>query len=145
MKRQWMHRAMKNWGDAKDAQEKNRLAWIIKENNLHHFPLFDQTIFINKTDFTWTKEHPTGYQSKEELARAWAVFMPDLFFPLRKTIIEIDGSFHFNSEKGVKRTKLRNQYYEYAGLKLITVTPEDMKEISDDELLTFLKQRLSDA
>ena len=141
----YMHKAMKNWGDAKDAQQKNRLAWIIKENNLHHFPLFDQTIFINNTDFSWTKEHPTGYKSKEELARAWAVFMPDLFFPLRKTIIEIDGSFHFNSEKGVKRTKLRNQHYEYAGLKLITVTPEDMKEMSDDELLTFLKQRLSDA
>ena len=141
-KKQWIHLAQKSWEDAKDSEQKNRLAWLIKKNHIHHFPLFDQTIFINNTDFAWTKEHPTGFNSKEELLRQWSVFMPDMFWATKNLILEIDGKFHFNTEKGVKQTKKRNQYYEYAGIKLVTMIPEEMDSMTDMALLQDLKSKL---
>ena len=142
-KKQWIHHAMKNWDstDAHDSEEKARISKIIHDNNLHHFPLYDETIFINKTDFSWTKIHPEGFTSKEDLMRQWAVFKPDMLFPLRNLIIEIDGSFHTDSEKGAKRTKLRNSYYEYAGIKLLIYTPLELKEMSDEILYQDLKSK----
>ena len=142
MKKQWIHRAMKEWTDGHDMPQKQRIIKLIKNNNLHHYPLIDQTIFINNTDFTWTKEHPTGFSSKEELKRAWSPFMPDLLFPIKKTIIELDGNFHTNSEKGAKQTKRRNQYYEYAGIKLIAYVTDELNKMTDEELLNDLKSKL---
>jgi len=133
---------MKEWEDAHDLKQKDRIAWVIRDNNIHHFPLFDETIFIHKTTFYWTKIHPRGYHSKEELSREWAPFMPDLLFPVKNLIIEIDGDFHFNTEKGVKQTKRRNQYYEYAGIKLITFVTRELNKLSDEALLKILKEKI---
>jgi len=138
----WIHLAQKEWRDAHDTKQKDRLAWIIRDNNLHHFPLFDETIFINKTTFHWTKIHPQIFHSKEELLLQWAVFMPDLLFPLRNLIIEIDGDWHTNTEKGVKQTKRRNDYYEYAGIKLITFVTKELDKMNDKELLQILKEKI---
>jgi len=139
MSKQWIHRAMKEWEDAHDLKQKDRIAWLIRDNLLHHFPLFDQTIFINKTTFYWTKIHPAGYHSKGELLLHWEPFMPDLLFPLRNLIIEIDGEWHTNTAKGVKQTKKRNQYYEYAGIKLVTFVTEELNKMSDKKLLEALR------
>lgn len=142
MSKQWIHQAQKEWTDAHDTKQKDRLAWIIRDNQLHHFPLFDETIFINKTTFEWTKIHPVGFKSKEELLLQWAVFMPDMLFPLRNMIIEIDGNWHTNTSKGVKQTKRRNQYYEYAGIKLITFVTKELNKMSDKKLLEVLRSRI---
>jgi len=141
---QYIHKAMKNWSsdDGHDLNEKDRISKIIRNNSLHHFPLLDETIFINKQTFYWTKTHPTGYKSKEHLLLDWRVFKPDMLFPLKNLIIEIDGTFHTNTTKGVKQTKLRNQYYEYSGIKLIIFDPAVMKKMSDKKLLAELKARL---
>ncbi len=141
-KKQWIHKAMKNWTDGHDISQKQRIIKLIRDNNLRHYPLIDQTIFIHNTNFEWTKEHPVGFSSKEELCRVWTPFMPDLFFPLRKLIIELDGDFHTNSEKGAKRTKLRNQYYEYSGIKLISYVTKELDKMTDEELLADLKSKL---
>ena len=142
MSKQWIHQAQKEWEDAHDTKEKLRLTRIIKENNIHHYPLYDETIFINKTTFEWSKIHPKGFQSKEELSLKWAVFMPDMLFPLRNMIIEIDGDWHYNTEKGVKQTKRRNQYYEYAGIKLITFVTKELNKMSDKKLLQLIKEKI---
>jgi len=142
MSKQWIHQAQKEWTDAHDTKQKDRLAWIIRDNTLHHFPLFDETIFIHKTSFGWTKIFPTGYADKEQFLRVWAVFKPDLLFPLRNLIIEIDGDWHTNTEKGVKQTKRRNQFYEYAGIKLITFVTNELNKMSDKELLEILKEKI---
>jgi len=141
-KNMWVHHAQKEWTDAHDTKQKDRLAWIIRDNKLHHFPLFDETIFIHKTKFEGTKIHPTGIKRKEELKRVWEPFMPDMLFPLRNLIIEIDGDWHTNTEKGVKQTKRRNQYYEYAGIKLITFITKELNKMSDKKLLELLKEKI---
>ena len=56
--------------------------------------------------------------------------------------IELDGDFHTNSEKGAKRTKLRNQYYLYAGIKLISYVTKELDKMTDEELLADLKSKL---
>jgi len=109
---------------------------------MHHYPLFDETIFINKTTFEWTKIHPIGFHTKEQLLLQWAVFMPDLLFPMSNMIIEIDGDFHTNTTKGVKQTKRRNQYYEYAGIRLITFVTSELNKMTDDTLLKILKEKI---
>jgi len=135
---------MKEWDstDAHDNKQKDRLAWIIKKNKLHHFPLFDQTIFIHNNTFHWTKEFPTGYKTKEIFLTQWSPFKPDMLFPLRNLIIEIDGDWHTNTAKGVKQTKRRNQYYEYAGIKLITFVTKELDKMSDKKVLELLKQKI---
>ncbi len=135
---------MKKWSsdDGHDLKQKNRLSKIIRHNHLRHYPLLDQTIFINNQDFRWTIKHPEGYKSKEELLRDWSPFIPDMLFPISKTIIEFDGSFHTDTEKGARRTKLRNQYYEYAGIKLIVYSTEEFNKMTDDEVLKDLKKKL---
>jgi len=140
--KQWIHLAQKEWEDAHDTKQKLRLTRLIKENNIHHYPLYDETIFIHKTTFEWTKIHPKGFHSKEELSVQWAVFMPDMLFPIRNMIIEIDGDWHTNTEKGVKQTKRRNQYYEYAGIKLITFITKELNKMSDKKLLQVLKEKI---
>jgi len=144
MKNQYIHQAMKEWDstDAHDWKQKDRIAWLIRENNLHQFPLYDQTIFINKTTFDWRKTQPTGFESKEELLLKWAVFIPDMLYPLRNMIIEIDGDWHTNTTKGVKQTKRRNQYYEYAGIKLIIFVTKELNKMSDKKLLEVLRNRI---
>ncbi len=62
--------------------------------------------------------------------------------PPSKLIIELDGDFHTNSEKGAKRTKLRNQYYEYSGIKLISYVTKELDKMTDEELLADLKSKL---
>ena len=137
-KKMWITKAMKDWEDGHDLDAKNRIANLIRKNNIHHFPLFDETIFINKNNFSWTRQHPTGFNTKEELSRQWAVFMPDMLYYTKNLIIEIDGDFHRNTQKGIKQTKRRNQYYEYAGIRLITLIPNEIKKMSDEELITLL-------
>ena len=138
--KQWVHLAQKDWEDAHDWKEKNRLAYLIRENNLHFFPLFDQVIFINKTTFEWTKIHPNGFKSKEELLRQWEVFMPDMLYATKNLIVEIDGDWHFNTTKGVKQTKKRNQYYEYAGINLKVFVTKELNKMTDEEIIKELKR-----
>jgi hypothetical protein len=144
MKKQWIHRAQKEWdsNDGHDTMEKNRIATILRNNSIRHYPLFDQTIFINKQTHSWVKEQPKGYTSKEDLWRHWEVFKPDLLFPNKNLIIEIDGNFHFNTKKGIKQTNKRNEYYEYAGIRLIWYYADTLKEMSDAELFLSLVDQL---
>lgn len=143
-KKQYIHSAMKEWdsNDSHDTEQKNRISWLIKKNHLHHFPLLDETIFINRTDFRWTRTHPKGFSSKEDLFRQWHPFKPDMLFPLKNLIIEIDGTFHTNTSKGIKQTKLRNQYYEYAGIRCLVLDSNIIKKLSNDEMLKLLKPYL---
>ena len=144
MNKQWIHRAQRGWDstDGHDTGEKNRIATILRNTNIRHYPLFDETIFINKQTFKWVKEQPKGYSSKEDLLREWEVFKPDLFFPMKNLVIEIDGDFHFNTKKGVKQTNKRNEWYEYAGLKLIWYHAQTHKDMSDAQLLLDLVKKL---
>lgn len=139
--KQFINKAMKDWdsSDGHDNAQKNRIARLLQDKHLRHYPLFDQTIFINNNDFQWTKTQPQGFISKEELLRQWRPFRPDLLFPLKNLIIEIDGDFHTNTTKGVKQTKLRDQYYEYAGIKLVKFVASELNKMSDEELLQILK------
>jgi len=142
--KQWIHKAQKDWDstDGHDGREKNRIAEILRINSIRHYPLFDQTIFINKQTHKWVMEQPKGYTSKEDLWRDWEVFKPDLLFPIKNLIIEIDGDFHFNTKKGVRQTNKRNEYYEYAGIKLIWYETKALKEMSDAQLFLDLVDRL---
>ena len=144
MNKQWIHRAQRGWDstDGHDTGEKNRIATILRNTNIRHYPLFDETIFINKQTFKWVKEQPKGYSSKEDLLREWEVFKPDLFFPMKNLVIEIDGDFHFNTKKGVKQTNKRNEWYEYAGLKLIWYHAQTLKDMSDAQLFLDLVNKL---
>ncbi len=143
-KKSFIHRAQKEWDstDGHDMTEKNRIAVILRDNNIRHYPLFDQTIFINKQTHNWQMEQPSGYTSKEDLWRDWETFKPDLLFPKKNLIIEIDGDWHFNTQKGVKQTNKRNEYYEYAKIRLIWFTAAQVKEWSDAELFLQLVDRL---
>ncbi len=153
IKKQWIHNAQKDWDstDGHDMNEKNRIAQILRDSHIRHYPLFDQTIFINKQTFKWQQPQPKNhsdpndhkpYNSKEDLWRDWEVFMPDLLFPMKNLIIEIDGLWHFNTAKGVKQTNKRNEYYEYAGIRLIWFTAAQIKGWSDAELHKELTDRL---
>ncbi len=144
LKKQWIHYSQKNWdsSDAHDTEQKNRIAEILRDKHIRRYPLFDETIFIHKQDHSWVREQPKGYTSKEELWRDWEVFKPDMLFPKNNMIIEIDGDFHFNSEKGVKQTNKRNEYYEYAGIKLIWYYTKTLNEMSDGELYLSLLDQL---
>ena len=139
-----MWKAMKNWdpNDPHDWKQKDRIANIIRKNHLHHYPLFDETIFINKNTFSWTKIHPSGFQSKEELLLQWQPFKPDMLFSLKNTIIEIEGKFHTDTAKGVRQTKKRNQYYEYAGINLIIFQTQTLNKMTDKQLLEELNSKL---
>ena len=143
-KKSFIHRAQKDWDstDGHDMNEKNRIAEVLRNNKIRHYPLFDQTIFIDKQTFKWTQTHPLGYTTKAELWRDWEVFMPDLLFTHKNLIIEVDGDWHFNTHKGVKQTNKRNEYYEYAGIRLIWFTAEQVKGWSDSKLYSELKDRL---
>lgn len=144
MKKMWIHRAQKEWSsdDGHDMNEKNRICELLRDNHIRHYPLLDQTIFINKQTFKWQMEQPKGYNSKEELWRDWEVFKPDLLFPTKNLIIEIDGLWHFNTKKGVKQTNKRNEYYEYTNIRLIWFTAEAVKEMSDGALYLSLLDQL---
>ncbi len=141
----FIHKAQKDWDstDGHDTNEKNRIALILREPTLRHFPLFDQVIFIHKTNFKLKMKQPTGYKSKEDLWGDWETFKPDMFFPLKNLIIEIDGEWHFNTEKGVKQTKKRNQYYEYAGVRFFWYYTPDLKKMTDEELRQDLIKKLT--
>ena len=144
IKKQWIHKALKEWDstDGHDMNEKNRIAQSLRDSHISHYPLFDQTIFIHKQTFKWQQEQPTGYTSKEDLWRDWEIFKPDLLFAMKNLIIEVDGDWHFNTTKGVKQTNKRNEYYEYAGIRLIWFTAEQVKGWSDSKLYSELKDRL---
>jgi len=141
-KKMWIYQAQKSWDDAHDSEQKNRIGVILRDNAIRHYPLFDETIFINKTNFRWTKVHPAGYESLEKLILQWAVFRPDMLFPMKNLIIEIDGEWHTNTEKGVKQTKRRNQYYEYAKIRLVTYITKELNKMTDKELYQDLKSKL---
>lgn len=144
MKKQWIHKAQKDWDptDGHDTAQKNRIAEILRDNHIRHYPIFDETIFINKKTFKWQRNHPTGYNTKEDLLRDWEVFKPDLLFPMKNLIIEIDGDFHFNTAKGIKQTNKRNQYYEYSGIRLIWYETKTLNKMSDAELYLDLLDRV---
>lgn len=144
IKKQWIHKAQKEWdsSDGHDMTEKNRICELLRDNHIRHYPLIDQTIFINKQTFKWQTEQPKGYTSKEDLWRDWEVFKPDLLFSTKNLIIEVDGLWHFNTRKGVKQTNKRNEYYEYAGIRLIWFTAEVVKGMSDGALYLALLDQL---
>jgi len=144
VKKQWIHKAQKEWDstDGHDMNEKNRIAQILHDSHVRHYPLFDQTIFINRQSHSWQQEQPKGYKSKEELYRYWEIFKPDLLFPMKNLIIEVDGNWHFNTHKGVKQTNKRNEYYEYAGIRLVWFTAAQIKGWSDAQLHKELTDRL---
>lgn len=143
-KKSWIHKAQKDWDstDGHDMNEKDRISKILRNAEIRHYPLLDETIFISKQTHKWQREHPEGYTSKEDLWRDWETFKPDMLFPMKNLIIEIDGDWHFNSSKGVKQTNKRNEWYEYAGIRLIWFTAAEVKGWSDDKLYNELLDRL---
>jgi len=134
MNKSFIHKAMKDWdsSDGHDSEEKNRIALILRK--LRFYPVFDRTIFINKQNHTWTDEHPRGYNSKADLLRDYEVFIPDILIKKYNMIIELDGNFHFNTKKGVRQTNKRNEYYEYAGIRLIWFHSTMLKDLSDYDI-----------
>ena len=110
---------MKNWdsNDPHDWQEKQRVVNIIRDRTGLIGAVYDETIFVHKQTFEWTTIQPKGFKSKEELMRTYEIFKPDILYKKHNLIIELDGDFHFETEKGVRQTQKRNQYYEYMGVK----------------------------
>jgi len=145
MKKQFIWHAMKDWEDSHDLDQKQFLLNILKNHTVRHYPLMDETIFINNHSFLWTREHPTGYETKEKFLADWSPFMPDLLFPMRNMIVELDGDFHRNTNKGIRQTKRRNQYYDYAGIKLVVFETsrdkkyDELNTLSDKQILARFK------
>lgn len=134
MSKSWIHKAMSDWDstDGHDMDDKNRIALILRK--LHFYSVFDRTIFINKQNHSWTDIHPKGYASKKDLLKDYEVFIPDILIKKYNMVIELDGSFHFNTKKGIKQTNKRNQYYEYAGIRLIWFYSDKLKDMSDYDI-----------
>ena len=149
-KKQFIGRATKNWSsdDGHDWEEKNRMINLLRSELALQGALFDETIFVNKTTFKWQREQPKNYPTKEALLLCWEIFKPDIIYPKFNLIIEMDGDFHFNTKKGVKRTTQRNQYYEYAEFKFVWYySGNDNKEgtfmnLTDQEILAKFRQNL---
>jgi len=52
-------------------------------------------------------------------------YIADFYCPKAKLIIEIDGSQHYE-EKGIKKDKIRDEYFESLGLKVLRFTNLDV-------------------
>lgn len=134
-----MRRAMNNWDstDAHDLEPKKRIADILRAKYGYRC-VFDRTIFIDKTTFQVHLEQPMECLTKQEVLSKYEIFIPDI---LIKTvsgfkIVELDGSFHFENSKGVRRTNKRNEYYEYANIKLVWFYTPTLNKMSTDEIIT---------
>lgn len=136
----FINKAMDNWdsNDPHDSEQKIRISNIIHDHRLDLHPLFDETIFIHKLSMIWTRTHPAGYESKQDMLREWEVFRPDVLFPEKNAIIELDGDWHFKTKKGVKQTNKRNEWYEYVGLDLTWYYTPDFDKMDDDSIIVDL-------
>jgi hypothetical protein len=136
-----MNSAMKKWSsdDAHDWEAKKRVQDILRAR-WNYRCVFDRTIFIDKKTFEIHLYQPDGCTSKEDVRRKYEIFIPDIFIKTKQgyKIVELDGDFHFNTKKGVKRTNQRNEMYEYAGIKMIWFyTPKLMKMTIDEIVHTI--------
>ena len=52
-------------------------------------------------------------------------YITDFYCPKAKLIIEIDGSQHYE-EKGIKKDKIRDEYFKSLGLKVLRFTNLDV-------------------
>ena len=52
-------------------------------------------------------------------------FIADFYCPKAKLIIELDGSQHYEKE-GIKKDKIRDEYFESLGLKVLRFTNLDV-------------------
>lgn len=141
MKSQWIWRAMAEWEDAHDLEAKSKVSRVMREQ-LHLFTVFDLPIFINKFTHQCQLEQPECYESREAILKDYIVHLPDLFNKKHGIVVEIDGNWHFNTKKGVRTTNQRNEDYELAGIKLIWLTPEEVKQNDDDGLANMMLSQL---
>lgn len=132
---------MTEWADAHDLEVKNRLATVMREK-LHLYTVFDLPLFISKVTHQVQLEQPECYESREAVLKDYVVHLPDLFNKKHGIVWEIDGMWHFNSHKGVKQTNQRNEDYELAGIKLVWLTPAEVKRKDDDGLANLVLGQL---
>ena len=141
---QFRQRAMKNWdpSDPHDWKEKIRIQDILRAK-WNYKCTFDRTIFIDKATFEVHLWQPSGCLSREEVWNNYYIHVPDIFISTQSgyKIVEIDGSIHFNSQKGVKNTNLRNEHYQYAGINLCWLTADFVNEANTEEIIERIEDQ----
>lgn len=134
-KKQWTNHAMKSWGSANDEMPKDRIQRLL--HTLGIGVVFDETIFINKLDFTYTNIQPKA-KSKAEIWSKYEIQVPDIISLEDKVIVELDGDVHTDTAKGVKRTKFRNGLYRNMDVRFIQFNTKEMMSQDDETVLQQL-------
>ncbi len=88
-----------------------------------------RTLRKNMTDaeiLLWSKIK--GKQIKEAQfyrQKPFGNYIADFYCPKAKLVIEVDGSQHYE-EKGIRKDKARDRYFEKLGLKILRFTNLDV-------------------
>lgn len=138
----FMHRAMKNWDStsAHDEMPKIRVQEILRAK-WDYRVTFDRTIFIDKGTFEVHLEQPKECLTRQEVLSKYYIHIPDIFVKTQHgyKIVELDGDVHFNSTKGVKNTNLRNEHYDYAGIKYVWFYTPTLEKMSVEEIIKHIE------
>lgn len=123
-----------------DIHEKVRVAGILKREFDFNM-LYDEVIFIDKKDYKLVKG--PDIKSKEDGFRRFFIHNPDGWVRSKEVAIEIDGTFHTESPKGIKQTNERNEHYDKAKLKYIWLTKKEVLECDEDTLANRIAVQLA--
>jgi len=66
-------------------------------------------------------------------------YIADFYCPKAKLIIELDGSQHYE-EKGIKKDKIRDEYFESLGLKVLRFSNLDVLRNLNEVLEKIYKE-----
>ena len=145
--KRWIAHAMKNSYGEGDINEKGKVARAFMDyfdldpliNNAN-----DSPVFINKVTGRHGFPEFEIYLSPQEVLVDWEVFYPDVFVKNVQPMIvcEIDGKVHWENNKAVARTNLRNACYESAGFNFVWLTDIEVREKSMRFFIENLAEKL---
>jgi len=140
VKTSFIHKARKEMVNDFDTDEKNRVRKILRKDfGLH--ALQDETLFFDRETGRDVFLPPISL-TKDYVFKKYFVHRPDLIVKDHRIIIEIDGDVHWQNSKAAKNTNLRNEHYEAAGFKLIWLTRDEVKKLSEEQLSELMMIRL---
>jgi len=104
----------------------------------------DEVIYIEKKTGRIGHPDPKIYRSKEEIWHDYHVHLPDLLIKVLPlvTVVEIDGSVHWENTKAVKNTNARNLHYEEAGIRMCWFTRKQVRDLSRTEIAKLIIEQL---
>jgi len=144
IKTSFIHKAMKNRDSNVDVDDIDKVRRLLGTYfDIHALePL--QPLFFNKLTGTLTRLEQQQFKSKEQIARNYHIFNPDLTFTHRDNqwVAEIDGDVHWQNSKSVKRTNLRNETYETAGIKMLWFTRDEVRKSTVKDLINRMSNVL---